>query len=123
MQHTSFSKSLIRIGYMLFLTMIGLLVGAGFTKTFAQKNESTKPGILYKITGKGIKEPSYLFGTYHLLKSDYLRQFPAIGKAYDVAKGVVVELEIDSAGMEYAATMCRLENNTMTSLLDKTFAY
>lgn len=122
MQHTSARKPFMKIGIILFLTIIGLLVGAGFAKTFAQKNETPKPGIFYKITGKGLKEPSYLFGTYHLLKSDYLKQFPAIGKAYDAAKGVVVEVEIDSVGMAKAATMGRLENATLTSLLDKPFA-
>lgn len=122
MQHTTISKSLIKVGYILFLTIIALLVGAGFSKTFAQKNEAARPGIFYTITGKGMKEPSYLFGTYHLLKSGYLQQFPAVGKAYDAAKGVVVELEIDSAGMEKAATMGMLENATLTSLLDKPFA-
>jgi len=34
MQHTTFSKSLIRIGFILFLAIISLLVGAGFAKTF-----------------------------------------------------------------------------------------
>jgi uncharacterized protein YbaP (TraB family) len=106
----------------LFLTIIALLVGAGFSKTFAQKNEMNGPGILYKITGNNINEPSYLFGTYHLLKSNYLQQYPAVGKAFEAAQGVVVELEIDSAGMEKAATMGRLENTVLTSLLDKPFA-
>lgn len=122
MQHTSISKTIIRVGYILFLVFIALLVGAGFSKSFAQKNDGAKPGIFYSISGKGLKEPSYLFGTYHLLNSGYLTQYAAVGKASEASKGVIIEMELDNAAMAKASTMGKLENGTLTSLLDKPFA-
>lgn len=34
------------------------------------KDKSTEGGLLWKITGNGLKEPSYLFGTHHAMSGD-----------------------------------------------------
>ncbi|MFC5412708.1 TraB/GumN family protein [Larkinella bovis] len=55
--------------------------------------------LLWKVSGNGLKQPSYLFGTYHILKDSYLNQKPKVKAAYEGAEGVVVETEIDSSAM------------------------
>jgi uncharacterized protein YbaP (TraB family) len=48
---------------------MGLLLLAGYYAGFAQKPASS---LLWEIRGKGISQPSYLFGTFHLIcKSDF----------------------------------------------------
>lgn len=39
----------------------------------AQTNAKSENGLLWRISGKGVKEPSYLFGTAHIIcKTDYV---------------------------------------------------
>ena len=64
----------------------------------AQEKKSEK-AILWKISGNKLKEPSYLFGTYHLLGEEYLTEVPETKKPFAKAKGVVVELILDSSKM------------------------
>ena len=54
-------------------------------------------GLLYEVTGKGLKKPSYLFGTFHLLKSDYLSTMPKVAECFNKAKGLVVEVDLNPA--------------------------
>lgn len=61
----------------------------------AQEKKSAK-ALLWKVSGKDLKEPSYLFGTYHLLGDPFLHELPEIKKPFEQAKGIVVELILDS---------------------------
>lgn len=53
--------------------------------------------LLWEVSGKGLKERSYLLGTYHLLNDSYLKELPEIDKPLQNAKGIVVELVLDSS--------------------------
>jgi uncharacterized protein len=64
----------------------------------AQEKKSEK-ALLWKVSGNGLKESSYLFGTYHLLGSKFLAEVPETAQPFANAKGVVVELVVDSAKM------------------------
>jgi uncharacterized protein len=83
---------------------------------------ANKPGIFYAVTGNGLKDTSWLFGTYHLVKSSYLDGLPVVKKAFDKAKGVVVEIIMDESSQQLAQKASLLQNNTLKSLLDKPFA-
>ncbi|UPT65620.1 MAG: TraB/GumN family protein [Sphingobacteriales bacterium JAD_PAG50586_3] len=58
-----------------------------------QAQEPTK-GLLYKISGNGLKKPSYLFGTFHVLRSGYFDDRPLIGNCFEKADKLVVEVEL-----------------------------
>lgn len=79
---------------------ITLLVAIIFLsgRLFAQEKKTEK-SLLWKISGAGLTESSYLFGTYHLLGEKFLAEVPEIEKPFANAKGVVVELVLDSAKM------------------------
>lgn len=62
----------------------------------AQEKISEK-ALLWKVSGKSLSEPSYLFGTYHLLGDKFLAEVPETLQPFADAKGVVVELVFDSA--------------------------
>ena len=56
--------------------------------------------LLWKISGNKLKQPSYLFGTHHLVTSDYLDSIPNIYKSFNSTNVVVGEMlmnDIDAA--------------------------
>ncbi|MFP5436987.1 MAG: TraB/GumN family protein [Bacteroidia bacterium] len=57
---------------------------------YSQKNENS---LLWKISGKGIKQPSYLFGTMHILCDATLE--PKVLKALDETKQLYLEINMD----------------------------
>ncbi|MGV3557402.1 TraB/GumN family protein [Larkinella arboricola] len=75
--------------------------------------------LLWKVSGNGLKQPSYLFGTYHILKDSYLKQNPKVKSAYEGAEGVVVETEIDSSAMLSMAMRGLMLNTSLNKLLSE----
>lgn len=68
-----------------------------------------KAQLLWKITGKGLKQPSYLFGTHHLIPIQFLDTVPGLYKAFNDCDMVVGEMVMNSvdvmAKMQEAAMM------------------
>lgn len=83
--------------------------------------QELKPGIFYSITGKGMKDTSWLFGTYHLVNSGYLDELPAVKKAFARSGGVVVEIIADSAELLKAQRAGLLQSQQLSDLLDAPF--
>lgn len=88
----------------LFRNRIGIPGVLWFILSFAVQAQTEK-GTLWKITGNDLKEPSYLFGTYHLLTDTYVNELPEVQKAFNSAKGVVVETVIDSSKLHLMTMM------------------
>ncbi|WP_128546554.1 TraB/GumN family protein [Larkinella soli] len=89
------------------LTFLLLLISA---PAFSQS-------LLWKVSGNGLKQPSYLFGTYHILKDSYLNQNPKVRTAYEGAQGVVVETEVDSSAMLSMMMRAMMLNTSLNKLL------
>ena len=86
---------------------------------FAQR-ATTKNALLWKVTGKDLQQPSYLFGTYHFLTNGFIDTIPAIKNAMAQAGAVAGELLIDeslTAAMMEAST---LKGTTLKQLLPDT---
>ncbi|RCR67317.1 TraB/GumN family protein [Larkinella punicea] len=83
------------------------------TTTFSQS-------LLWKVSGNGLKKPSYLFGIYHIMKDSYLNQNPKIKSAYEGAEGVVVETEVDSSAMLSMAMRGLMLDKSLDKLLSQT---
>ncbi len=81
------NKTLLRSLFLFILTLPAL----------AKAQTVPDKGLLYEVTGKGLKKPSYLFGTFHLLKSDYLSTMPKVGECFAKAQGLVVEVDLNPA--------------------------
>ena len=52
--------------------------------------------LLWKITGKGLKHPSYLFGTHHLIPIQFLDSVPGLYKAFNECDVVVGEMAMNN---------------------------
>lgn len=59
-----------------------------------QSLQNPEKGLLWKIEGKGIKKPSYLFGTIHLIKSDDYFLPDGFNEAFDQSENVVFEIDM-----------------------------
>lgn len=69
----------------------------------------TQAQLLWKISGNGLKTPSYLFGTHHLIPIQFLDSVPGLYKAFnncDIVVGEMVMNTIDAtAKIQTAAIM------------------
>lgn len=70
-----------------------LLAFAGFT-SIAQPTEHS---LLWKISGKETKKPSYLFGTMHLICKDDFLWTPAMRETLDKSEKVCLEMDMDDS--------------------------
>ena len=84
--------------------------------TFAS-GQSEPKALLWKISGNGLTEPSYLFGTFHLLGSKFLEEVKEVEGPLNNAKGVVVEMVIDSSKMMSMMSMAIMTNNKISNLI------
>ncbi|WP_299985040.1 TraB/GumN family protein [uncultured Pontibacter sp.] len=75
--------------------------------------------LLWEISGNGLKQPSYLYGTYHLLNASYLNTVPEVMERFMESRGVVVETEIDSAKMMQLGAKMVMPDNRLSNLLSK----
>lgn len=90
----------------LFLLLLVLFVG----RVSAQS-------MLWEVSGNELKQPSYLFGTYHILKDSYISKAPAVRQAFDKSAGVVVETTIDSAAMLSMAMKAMMPGKNLKQLI------
>lgn len=84
------------------------------TLTFGQP---VSKSLLWKISGNDLTEPSYLFGTYHLLGDGFLTEVPEIETPFKNAKGVVVEMVIDSSKLLNISMMAVMRDKKISTLL------
>jgi hypothetical protein len=65
--------------------------------------------LLWKISGNGLKHPSYLFGTHHLIPLQFLDSVPGLYKAFNSCEMVVGEMVLSNtdatAKIQQAAIM------------------
>ena len=70
---------------------------------------SIQAQLLWKISGNGLKHPSYLFGTHHLIPIQFLDSVPGLFKAFNECETVVGEMVLNnldaSAKIQQAAIM------------------
>jgi uncharacterized protein len=58
------------------------------------KSINTEGGLLWEITGNGLKEPSYLFGTNHGMSGDFLDSIHGLYDAFNSVKQIAVESDL-----------------------------
>ena len=90
---------------------LGLLLG---TQTLSAQEPNA---LLWQIEDpKGAT--SYLFGTYHLLGADYLKQYPKLEQTWKNCHTTVVETVIDSSQLMQMALMSMMTEQSLSDLID-----
>ncbi|MGY6562933.1 MAG: TraB/GumN family protein [Luteibaculaceae bacterium] len=69
------------------LTLPLILCLLAVANLFGQDNS-----LLWKITGNGLEQPSYVFGTMHILCSNEIAEKPALKSAFEESSTLVMEL-------------------------------
>lgn len=95
-----------------------LVLGALFGLfLFVGDGIQAQKGLLWEITDPNGKT-SFLFGTYHLVGSEYLDVHTPVASAYASSETVVVETLIDSSKLMQVATMSMMTENTLWDFYD-----
>ena len=75
---------------------------------------TTQGQLLWKITGNGLKNPSYLFGTHHLIPIQFLDSVPGLYPAFNSTKMVVSEVVLNNLDATPAIRKAALLPDTIT---------
>lgn len=89
-----------------------------FFGLFVKAQNSSANSLLWEISGPEGKV-SYLFGTYHLLGSDFLKENTSLNKAYTSSKQVVVEMVMDSAQLPQMVPYYMMQGS-LKAMMDST---
>lgn len=101
----------------------GLLAAIGLAAygQAPKKTPATNNTLLWRISGKNIIRPSYLFGTMHMLCADDIQLSDSLTHAIQNADNVYLELDMDNLfEMMSAMTKMKMRNDTtLSDLLTK----
>ncbi len=81
---------------MLHKTLTLLLLVIISLSSCAENKQET--GLLWKISGNKLEQPSYLFGTHHLAPLSYLDSINGIDEAFMATKQTIGELDMNNMG-------------------------
>lgn len=102
--------------YKFLVTCCSLLLGVSLCAAQPGKKKTVpdNKSLLWKISGNGLKKPSYLFGTIHIIcPSDYLWT-PAMQKALDASETVAFEMDMDDPSLQGKMTQGLMLQNGKT---------
>ena len=93
-------------------SLAGILSVTGFSQT--PKNNNT---LLWRISGNGLANPSYLFGTIHLICADDIQLSDSLRSAIRRSDKVFLELDMDNL-FEMMSVISKMKMNGDTTLAD-----
>lgn len=92
------------------------LFSLSFLPSFSQ-SPAVQNTLLWKISGKGLSKPSYLFGTIHILCADDIQVSENLKTAIRGADRVYLELDMDNV-FEMVSVMGKMKMRNDTTLED-----
>ncbi|MEY3895646.1 MAG: hypothetical protein RLZZ214_1165 [Verrucomicrobiota bacterium] len=101
---------------------LGLLTMTPAARAEAELKHPIKP-LLWKVEGKDLTQPSYLFGTIHISKGPAVTLHPAARKAFDASSNFYAEVPMDAASqMATMPLMMRKDGKTLDESIGKDLA-
>lgn len=95
-----------------------LVLTVAFTQhSIAQKKRAVENSVFWEVTGNGLSQPSYLFGTFHLLSHRYIDSLTNVTDKFKTAKTIVSELLIDSTMTMKMMVSAQMKGTTLNKLL------
>ncbi len=79
--------------------------------------QQSNHSLLWEISGNNLEQPSYLFGTFHLLQDEFLETKPEVLNRYRSAEQVMLEVEIDSSKMQQLGMMAVMQGDLISNYL------
>ena len=96
-----------------------LVAFLGFSITLSAQTKKATNSLLWEISGNGLKKPSYLFGTHHLIGAKFADTMKVLQEKFKSTDAVVGEIVMDSTTQTKMAPFLVMKNNTLDSLLTK----
>jgi len=96
-----------------------LVAFLGFSIALSAQTKKTTNSLLWEISGNGLKKPSYLFGTHHLIGAKFADTMKVLQEKFKSTDAVVGEIVMDSTTQTKMAPFLVMKNNTLDSLLTK----
>lgn len=94
-----------------------ILVLALFAFAFSLKAQNNT--LLYEITGNGLEEPSYLYGTFHLICGTDFKIDEKVEKAVKNSEQIYLELDMDDPEtMKQMQAQVMMKDNTLRGLIE-----
>ncbi|MXV14649.1 TraB/GumN family protein [Hufsiella ginkgonis] len=93
-----------------------LLPGIGsYAQTSAKRNNT----LLWQVSGNGLKQPSYIFGSYHLAGKNFIDTLPKVLEAFNKTSGVMGEIVLTDAAslMQKVFPFIAMEKGTIADVL------
>jgi uncharacterized protein len=89
-----------------------------FTQIYGQKEEKS---LLYEISGNGLAQPSYIYGTIHIICKDDFVMTEATKQKFAEAQQVYLEIDMDDPKMmpEMMKSMYMTDGSTLKTLLSE----
>lgn len=94
-----------------------LIAFLGFSITLSAQTKKANNSLLWEISGNGLKKPSYLFGTHHLIPAKFADTMKVLQEKLKSVDAVVGEVVMDSTLQKKMAPFLMMKNNTLDSLL------
>lgn len=94
-----------------------LIAFLGFSITLSAQTKKTTNSLLWEISGNGLKKPSYLFGTHHLIGAKFADTMMVLQEKFKSTDAVVGEIVMESTTQAKMAPFLVMKNNTLDSLL------
>lgn len=85
---------------------------------FLVNGQASENALLWKIQGNGLKNPSFILGTYHLVNNEFLNNLKGCELALKKTSSVLGELEITPEVASQMMPYMLLENSTIDSLMN-----
>ncbi len=100
--------------------LLVLILLTGFLPFSANGQEETiENSIFWEVKGKDLQTPSYLFGTFHLMGSNYIDSLTDVIGSFDKCATVVGEILLDSSMSMKMMVAAKLDGTTLDKLLTK----
>jgi uncharacterized protein YbaP (TraB family) len=78
------------------LSLFVLLTGLVFAASAQTTQTAPSAGLLYKISGKNLKQPSYIYGTIHIICQNEMFGMEKLNGYLDQTEKVMLELDLSS---------------------------
>jgi hypothetical protein len=77
--------------------------------------------LLWEVSGNKLKQPSYIFGTHHLVPSEFLDSVPEVYKCFNRSETIVSELVLSAvdAGSAIMKAAMLPQGESIKNLLSK----
>ncbi len=74
-------------------------------------------GVFWEITGQGLSQPSYLFGTIHLICEQDFKLSPQVAEKLEVVEALIMEVDMDDPALALSM-FSKMQNEEGESITD-----